>query len=407
MILESSKNEYYLCLFSLLIMMVLEDGTYISMYQFSVSLVVVLLLILMVLVTIFKSIMVDKVSIQLNTKSLFVAIIMISSLLLNLLITNDPSVDLYLKLCIQIIIAMYFVSLFKFHIFIEAFVDVLIFLSVYSLIATYLAMTFPEYIKGIFPLLLHEEVGYTNVLINMGLTFTHTSDVLMHRNYGMFREPGLYQFYLIMALIIELWYKKDGLIVSKLIILTVTIISTFSTAGLIAGMIIIIAYLSNNRIGEKKYIKYTTFTIIACAILFYIPQFNEYLIRSIMKLDILDTSSSYDSRWGSLKAMFELWLMYPIIGSGYTEGSFGIGKELLNQYTKDNTNTTITNFALYGVVYGIIHLYAIVRWALISHQKKVVIALLICGIILSMNNENCTNNLLIVIFMFYALTTKV
>lgn len=61
------------------------------------------------------------------------------------------------------------------------------------------------------------------------------------RNYGIFREPGVYQMFLIMAILMYL-YRYDEIKNYKLIIYITAIIFTYSTTGYIALALVLILY---------------------------------------------------------------------------------------------------------------------------------------------------------------------
>ena len=77
---------------------------------------------------------------------------------------------------------------------------------------------------------------------------------IMVRNFGLFREPGVYQMYIILALIIQLFiFSKPNLKITIMYILV--LISTFSTTGYIALLLLLGTYMVKRNKNRNDAIK--------------------------------------------------------------------------------------------------------------------------------------------------------
>lgn len=122
---------------------------------------------------------------------------------------------------------------------------------------------------------------------------------MLLRNSSIFREPGVFMVYLGLSLIVELIYlprvrKKYNVI--HIIILLVALLSTFSTGGIVTGvLILLLVILSQRKINLSVFI----FSILlAIGISFFMN--DEYIFLSIFgKFDNIDSSGSGFTRLAS------------------------------------------------------------------------------------------------------------
>lgn len=126
--------------------------------------------------------------------------------------------------------------------FTKAYVQLLVFISIWSLVV-YAA-------NQLFPTIMEKAPTATN---HMGLEVLDTfftviipksnPRVTIHRNFGFFWEPGVYQTFLNLALLIVLFIQDTKLRVVKSIVLLAATLTTFSTVGILASFLILGIYL--------------------------------------------------------------------------------------------------------------------------------------------------------------------
>ena len=90
---------------------------------------------------------------------------------------------------------------------------------------------------------------------NFGLSFVSISQVKF-RNFGIFREPGVYQYFLILALLLHnyiLSWDKGWKYWLINIVLVVTALTTFSTNGVVeAGLLVLVVFFDKKLYKDRK-----------------------------------------------------------------------------------------------------------------------------------------------------------
>lgn len=268
----------------------------------------------------------------------------------------------YILKAILIILGVLITNNFKFEKFCEIFTKIMIFIAIYSLIAYILSYSFVPYVNNVlnkFPVLDRAGIQY---FYNLFFTNIPVGEYYRHRNYGIFWEPGAYQAYLniaiVMLLFVKFELKRKKL---SLVILIIAVLTTLSTTGYFALIIILSAYVFDNngnirnRIAKEKLFLIGLFI---CGIFFIIS--NDYLIDKVFgKLSMGIESSSYSARFLSISYNLKIFLSNPIVGVGPRK--YAIMFEELVKLNPSiwamQTNTILGMFATYGVVIGGIFVY--------------------------------------------------
>lgn len=125
------------------------------------------------------------------------------------------------------------------------FVNQMVFLSAWSLLMFFANLAFPQ-IVGLFPKvqnsqgLIAIDTGFAVLMPNKPMSSP--------RNWGVFWEPGAYQTFLNLALMLELFYSPSKLSTnhsrkSVVVILMLTIMTTASTTGIMVMMLVSLSYV--------------------------------------------------------------------------------------------------------------------------------------------------------------------
>ena len=122
----------------------------------------------------------------------------------------------------------------------EIFSLIIRFLAVYSLVAFAISLIFPESIY-----LLPEVVRADGESFRNAIFSVLSESSYLKRNIGIFWEPGAYSIYLNVALFFELFEEKFNL--KRVILYAVTILTTFSTLGIICMVVLFGAFLTTNK----------------------------------------------------------------------------------------------------------------------------------------------------------------
>ena len=131
--------------------------------------------------------------------------------------------------------------LLTFEQFTQSFIRIMIILCLYSLLCSYVLM----------PLVMNAGLSVFNTVINpngnvpfVDFIFSFSLKYFgIQRNYGLFREPGVYQVFILAALAMELFMSRQKLRIFRLVVLLGTLITTFSTIGIVCGMLMITLYI--------------------------------------------------------------------------------------------------------------------------------------------------------------------
>ena len=273
---------------------------------------------------------------------------MIVCILLSCVFNNDFSTDNFL-LIVSIITAFMIVEGVKGGRIINSYVQVMIFLAIYSLIATYI----------ILPLCLHGVINFLPIYINaerpyydMGLAMC-LGYYGVPRNSGFCREPGVYQIYLILVayLLIETFPKSKKNIVCSMII-AITLLTTFSAVAYLCFAIILVLIL-------KKYVKNTRIAIKSCLLIlmclggmffaFWSNQSVRDELRRTFGKWLSMESESTQVRFSGIFLNIELFFEKPILGYGLVNSWLEI---IQRTGLQDVTGTPLIAFSGFGILFG-------------------------------------------------------
>ena len=146
---------------------------------------------------------------------------------------------------------------------------------------------------------------YCSMQIDLGTeTFMGFS---FKRNCGYFTEPGLYAFFIVSALFIFLFLKKKKT-KWELVVWLTTLLTTFSTTGLILT-VIIVAYYFNSRNIKTIFVRigFASLSIVAVV----------YIITDLLAAKQVEHANSFTSRMIDLIGGIKLFCEQPLLGYGY------------------------------------------------------------------------------------------
>ena len=306
-----------------------------------------------------------------------------------------------------VIMLVFFMTgmLFALHIgretFVCRYVNIMLFLSVYSVI-TYAVSLFIPHNCGILPIAL-ERSGCT--YYDIGFSVICRSP-FSKRNYGMFWEPGAFAVLLTVALAFELLKNgKSGLI--KVAILTFAVITTKSTFGIFtAGLIWLIFFVRKPVDGgaEEAEFKRNIFFVL--------------LMMGIVALAFLP-GSFYSGIFGKLfpdgetgelshSLTVRLDAVYYMMREFFRSFGLGIGAEkfvtVQAEYCRGMATATMANWlAAYGLIFGGICIFGFIRLFYGGRRgvlSGILTVILCCVLVIT---ENFMMNPFIYALVFYGL----
>lgn len=141
--------------------------------------------------------------------------------------------------------SMMFVEMFKTEEFVDAFENVIVVLALVSIIEYAVLVFLPE-VRQCLPDFVYRGTNYKKIL-------TSIVDCSNKRNYGLFYEPGMYAIYLGFAAA-SILFREKRLFIFKLIIVIGALLSTLSSAGILALGFLIAFWMFFSNKSKKIYI---------------------------------------------------------------------------------------------------------------------------------------------------------
>lgn len=287
-----------------------------------------------------------------------------------------------------------FADIFKKYIFVLSLFSILIFV-----IANYYASLleyFPtgENIAG---------VAFTNLYV--GSIYKGVGEV---RSASIFREPGVFAIYILLAVMFELFLSKK-INIKFIACFLIALLATFSTTAFVVMSFMVIGYMLKRGVSNFQS------KIILSALFFLIVTFifglqEDLYFKVFSKLD--SDSASFGSsiaRIASIVVNLEIFTNHPFFGSGlgnygnlfeeYSYMHFGVPLEASGQ----STNSVMSVLATYGFLYGLIVIFGLMRFPGRLSGRLVVKSILFISLGLMFSSQDMRYSLLFYILIFYGL----
>lgn len=281
------------------------------------------------------------------------------------------------------------------------YVYIMAFFAVFSLIALFLLKPLAN--SGILPI---QKLNYVNwyEYYYFGFAFT-VEPASYYRLYGIFREPGLYQFFLIIALYfnnytLEWESKKAKWILNGIFGIATAL--TFSTNGVLELVLFAVVIFFDKKYYKDRKIRIATLIglIVLTLVLLYAMYSSEELYKTIkgMVVKIFSGSRSASARYESIYANLVLFLQSPVFGEKISTVLYAV---------EDNTCSTLILYAIYGIVGGTLNVIAWFSLVWEKNRKFWVNTAYSIIIFMSFNTQNLTWDIMFWLFPMMALTEKV
>jgi hypothetical protein len=289
---------------------------------------------------------------------------------------------------------------------VDVYLYLVYWLSVVSLLIFIIA-SFSLSLFEFFPIYYNSQgVGFYN--LGIGVVF---ADGFFIRNTSIFREPGVFMIFLSIAMIFELFFKRN---IRKrfFFIFLITILSTLSTAAYFILALILTAYLFDikkikAKINIKKYILFIgLFTFL---VLFYTVDVYNLVFEKISTDNISEGSSL--ARTVSVVANLYIFLDNFVFGVGLKSHPALFGNytlDLVGSYmdTGNNTNTITSILSVYGFLFGSIFIYMLFNFAKKTSNIFIVRLLMFLIFLMLFSNEDMRYSLMSVVLLFMGLKGK-
>ncbi|PKM90636.1 MAG: hypothetical protein CVU85_00330 [Firmicutes bacterium HGW-Firmicutes-10] len=340
------------------------------------------------------------INIKLNIKEIMVALIFVISLLISMIFTKDFTGAYFFKIAL-VIISLISAKLLNINKFIEAYINVMIFIAIFSLFAMLLQESIIQ--LDLFPEITTPK-GY--VFTSLGLTNIPHYNSYKIRNWGPFWEPGVFQAYLNFALFFVIYWSKNnekkGFF--RVIFISFAILSTLSTAGIIA-MTLMLTSLVIKKDNNPKNIRKIALLLLFALVSVYVLN-NPHLSTMIFgKLFVhFEGNNTLMSRWYSITGILKIYSSSLIFGVGPNN----VLLELASYANRaiSATNTITFHFASFGLFSGLIYIWYTYKNVILSSKKAFATIMLIAWLSVILMSQNFTYSLFFNIFMFMSFSDK-
>lgn len=241
-------------------------------------------------------------------------------------------------------------------------------------------------------------------MFNFGLTFVCDKNLHMVnalRNFGIFREPGLFQTFLFVAIQLNNYtvnWDKPWKMWAVDAVLFMTLLTTFATGGVLALGIYIVFLFFDKGLYRVRRMQILAAAVVAVGMLLLVYALRKggswayELIGMVEKF--VYRSYSFDARIESVVADAELFVSHPILGADMNEVVYAV---------PNNTATSAILFAVFGIVGGCVH---VLSWAALAWRKErhwMMNVILMVILFIPFNTQNVMNDMFFWLFPAMAL----
>ncbi|MBQ8849452.1 MAG: hypothetical protein IJ011_03850 [Clostridia bacterium] len=316
---------------------------------------------------------------------------------------NDASLKIAVFYCIGFAVAFLYANKVRYDVFADSYVRIMTFLCVISLILWAFFWVVPSS-RNWFVV----ENAKGNLYNDLWLFSTAVNYQGMPRNQGMFWEPGAFQTFITMALLIEI--NKEEMSLKRIVVFILSIVTTFSTTGyfIIFAVTVYILYVlmqknkkSPNK-QDKMRIAFIIAGVVVVLLLLWQTLFDTSTYSVFGKIINFFKSGGYGEKVSSVSIRIDsvirpigVFFKYPIFGCGHENL-----RDILYDYTNGmNTCTFVNWFAVYGVFFGVIMSCGTYKLIRKITQSKLSIFICLCIFLLSIISEDYTNSPIIMLFI--------
>lgn len=292
--------------------------------------------------------------------------------------------------------------------FAVAFVNVISFIVICALGMVFIAYISPNIVR-MFPKITNTaEVGIHTVLF-AGMD-ERMLDIPFKRINGIFWEPGVFQIYINLALIFQLFFMKK-ISRRKTVILLLGLFFTFSTTGIIVIAWLAIIYLISDKkrlTKLKKNLLPVTAGIAIVGILLFAFD-SEHMLWNMFfeKFKTMNTTNGTAMvRKAGIITNIEIALANPIHGIGIQnmKQEFLIrtaASPYLAFWTHQNTNTLLAQYSTHGILFGLLFTLGTYRFCKLFSNRRIIYVAIFIAIAMLYMGENLQYSTLPFIIVFF------
>lgn len=341
----------------------------------------------------------------LKDRRMFVLMASVLTLMIPMAVKQDWQL-MYFSILLCVLMAVFLTYFISSREVSKYYVILLTALGVYSIIATYV-LKVPAQAGQINPSIFYNSNEWE--FFNFGFAYVVTHPY-WHRNFGIFREPGVYQFFVLLAVYLNNylvdWNRQWKLWLCN-VALAFTMLTTFAIGGFAElGLLIIFLYFDKKWYRERwgKIAGVAAVLVLVGAVGYFFYRLNRPGFESSILFEFYDMfirlttdSDSMLDRKDAISTNLQFFFHRPLVGNSIADVLHG---------TNHNTSSTMLLYAILGVVGGTLNVAAWI--ALLWKREREIIGNLILLVILfmSFNTQNLTANVFFWLFPMMALVER-
>ena len=281
------------------------------------------------------------------------------------------------------------------------YVLIMTMLSMISLLGLFVLK--PLVLAGYLPEIRFDSPGGWH-MFNFGLTFVcdkniHMDDAL--RAFGIFREPGLFQIFLFVAIHLNNYWvqwKKAWQMWAVDVILFASMLTTFATGGVFAlGLYIVFLFFDKGLYRDRRLQILAVVAVLAgVGLLSYaLAQGGTWAYELVGMVEkIYNRTYSYTDRLDAIFADAAMFFRNPVFGNDLAEVMYAV---------PNNTATSPILFAVFGIVGGCVHVLSWVAFAWKKERHWIMNLILLVILFVPFNTQNVIMDMFFWMFPVMAL----
>ncbi len=322
----------------------------------------------------------------LKDRRMLVAAAVFAVFLIPMLVKRDWQL-MYFSMLLCLLVPVFFSYFTSVREVAKYYVGILAFLGLYSLIATYGLKELTN--GGKLPVsTFYNSNGWD--FYNYGLCYVVTWEA-WHRNFGIFREPGVYQFFLLLAMYLNHYavdWKKSWQMWAADAILAVTMVTTFAVGGYIEMFLFALFLYFDKKWYREVWGKCLGAAAVLAAVgagVFFVWQVRTPTFGNTIFYDFYDMFLRLTTKSNSL--VDRLDAIFVSAGSFLAHPFFGDTIANVLHGTQHNTSSTLILYAVLGVAGGCLH---VASWVALTWKRE----------------RNWMGNLLLLVILFMSFNTQ-
>lgn len=323
-----------------------------------------------------------------------VLLLSIAMTLMTMFATMGSGIITYILLLCVLITSFGICITYSFDVFIEFFLKVMTVCSVIGIVCHILTVFTPW--ENLMPRFVN-----ANGAVYRGIGVFFTIEMITERNCGMFWEPGLFATFLIYAIVFEILFKTQPYSKKRLVLYSVALLTTTSSAGYVLLAFCGILWLSSEFHKKNNY-RAKVYLLFGLAGMFFLLLLSNVIIANtslknneyINKLLLENIFES--SRVMAIGHNIRIFFEHPLLGAGFETALEN------TQFVSDTSTSTyvMSVFGILGVLYTVWWAIAIFRIKGTSLLTRGILFVIVMCIV---NKEPHLFNLFSWIVLFYLL----